>query len=159
MKKSNNKGFTLVELIVVLVILAILAAILVPALLGYIDKAKEGQYAEEGHAILVAAQGYETEQYAKKNSTPVANFTGDTKALKYVNDIVSPTKVKTLTVILGTSTTDIHDQYTIKELTVEFTSQDGKFGKMTFDGSTWIVDTPFTEQKQNEDGESSGDGD
>ena len=31
--KKNNKGFTLVELIVVLVILAILAAILVPALL------------------------------------------------------------------------------------------------------------------------------
>ena len=35
MKKSNNKkGFTLVEVIVVLVILAILAAILVPALTG-----------------------------------------------------------------------------------------------------------------------------
>ena len=37
----KNRGFTLVELIVVLVILAILAAILVPALLGYIDKAKK----------------------------------------------------------------------------------------------------------------------
>ena len=44
MKKNNNKGFTLVELIVVLVILAILAAILVPALLGYIDRAREKQY-------------------------------------------------------------------------------------------------------------------
>ena len=38
---KNKKGFTLVELIVVLVILAILAALLVPALTGYIDKAKE----------------------------------------------------------------------------------------------------------------------
>ena len=40
MKRKKDKGFTLVELIVVLVILAILAAILVPALLGYIDRAK-----------------------------------------------------------------------------------------------------------------------
>ena len=38
-KMKNQKGFTLVELIVVLVILAILAALLVPALTGYIDKA------------------------------------------------------------------------------------------------------------------------
>lgn len=39
--KNNKKGFTLVELIVVLVILAILAALLIPALTGYIDKAKD----------------------------------------------------------------------------------------------------------------------
>lgn len=42
-KKYQKGGFTLVELIVVLVILAILAALLVPALTGYIDKAKEKQ--------------------------------------------------------------------------------------------------------------------
>lgn len=40
LKENKKKGFTLVELIVVLVILAILAALLVPALTGYIDKAK-----------------------------------------------------------------------------------------------------------------------
>ena len=35
LKENNKKGFTLVELIVVLVILAILAALLIPALTGY----------------------------------------------------------------------------------------------------------------------------
>ena len=40
-KIKKKRGFTLVELIVVLVILAILAALLVPALTGYIDKAKK----------------------------------------------------------------------------------------------------------------------
>ena len=40
-KLKDKKGFTLVELIVVLVILAILAALLVPALTGYIDKARK----------------------------------------------------------------------------------------------------------------------
>ncbi len=40
-KVKNKKGFTLVELIVVLVILAILAALLIPTLTGYIDKANK----------------------------------------------------------------------------------------------------------------------
>ena len=41
---SNSSCFVrLVELIVVLVILAILAALLIPALTGYIDKAKQKQ--------------------------------------------------------------------------------------------------------------------
>ena len=39
-KSKEQKGFTLVEMIVVLVIIAILAAITIPALLKYIDKAK-----------------------------------------------------------------------------------------------------------------------
>ena len=56
MKKNNNKGFTLVELIVVLVILAILAAILVPALLGYIDRAREKQYVLNAKSALTASQ-------------------------------------------------------------------------------------------------------
>ena len=43
LKENKKKGFTLVELIVVLVILAILAALLIPALVGYIDRAKEKQ--------------------------------------------------------------------------------------------------------------------
>lgn len=42
-KKNSKRGFTLVELIVVLVILAILAALLIPALTGYIDKARKNQ--------------------------------------------------------------------------------------------------------------------
>ena len=63
MKKNNNKGFTLVELIVVLVILAILAAILVPALLGYIDRAREKQVTTNAEAALVAAQGKMADAY------------------------------------------------------------------------------------------------
>ncbi len=55
-KESGKKGFTLVELIVVLVILAILAALLIPALTGYIDKAKEKQIIAETRQCVMAAQ-------------------------------------------------------------------------------------------------------
>ena len=42
-KLKEKKGFTLVELIVVLVILAILAALLIPALRGYMTEQRENQ--------------------------------------------------------------------------------------------------------------------
>lgn len=61
--KKGRKGFTLVELIVVLVILAILAALLVPALTGYIDKAKEKSVVAEARMILQAVQTEVSEIY------------------------------------------------------------------------------------------------
>ena len=62
---KKNKGFTLVELIVVVVILAILAAILVPALLGYIDKAKKQKDLLRAKNCLTAAQTELASLYAK----------------------------------------------------------------------------------------------
>lgn len=72
MKKNKTRGFTLVELIVVLVILAILAALLVPALTGYIDKAKKNQVIAETRMLTQAAQTelsslYATDAFAKQN--------------------------------------------------------------------------------------------
>ena len=66
-KLKEKKGFTLVELIVVLVILAILAALLIPALTGYIDKAKEKSITAETRQAVMAAQTLVDEEYAKKD--------------------------------------------------------------------------------------------
>lgn len=64
-KVKNKKGFTLVELIVVLVILAILAALLVPALTGYIDKAKEKKLVAETRMVVMAVQTVASEAYGQ----------------------------------------------------------------------------------------------
>lgn len=63
--ENKKKGFTLVELIVVLVILAILAALLIPALTGYIDKAKNKSLLAETRQTVMAAQTLVDEAYAK----------------------------------------------------------------------------------------------
>ncbi|MEF2887770.1 type II secretion system protein [Gemmiger sp.] len=62
---KKKKGFTLVELIVVLVILAILAALLVPALTGYIDKAKEKKVIAETRMVVMAVQTVASEAYGQ----------------------------------------------------------------------------------------------
>ena len=62
-RSKSKKGFTLVELIVVLVILAILAAMLVPALTGYIDRAKKEKDYQAASVVYAAAQAVITEQY------------------------------------------------------------------------------------------------
>ena len=73
-KLKDKKGFTLVELIVVLVILAILAALLIPALTGYIDKAKEKAIIAETRQVVVAAQTLGDEAYAKKSVGATIEF-------------------------------------------------------------------------------------
>ena len=61
---KKESGFTLVELIVALVILATLAALLVPSLTGYIDKARQNAVIAKARAVLVASQAVVTEAYA-----------------------------------------------------------------------------------------------
>ena len=66
--KNKKRGFTLVELIVVLVILAILAALLIPALTGYIDKAKKDQVIAETRMLHEAIQTEMVELYGSNTN-------------------------------------------------------------------------------------------
>lgn len=68
---KKNKGFTLVEIIVILIILAIMAAILIPSLTHYIDKAKEKQITSEARSALMATQTILSETYAKYGNVEI----------------------------------------------------------------------------------------
>lgn len=84
-KMKNQKGFTLVELIVVLVILAILAAMLVPALTGYIDKANNEKIIAATRQVVMAAQTEVSEVYASKTLEETTITIVDTKEPTYAD--------------------------------------------------------------------------
>lgn len=133
--RENKKGFTLVELIVVLVILAILAAILVPALLGWIDKAKEKQNVLDCRSIYMAAQAKASEKYAADPAGTTA-ATACTFSTDEVAEIVKIADVKetgTVTFTISVGTELGHDKYTIKEMEVTL----GSKGTYVLKNDTW----------------------
>lgn len=91
--KKNNKGFTLVELIVVLVILAILAAILTPALLGYIDRARSEKDYSTAQTVRVAAQAMIDQQYGDSTTYSIDTYNGTFTNTTKVGDIEYGKKV------------------------------------------------------------------
>lgn len=54
-KQNNKKGFTLIELVIVIAILAILALILIPAMSGYIGSADKSKDQADARSIFTAA--------------------------------------------------------------------------------------------------------
>jgi len=58
---KNRKGFTLMELIVVLIIIAILMAALLPSMIGWINDARESALRVEGRTAFLAMQATVTQ--------------------------------------------------------------------------------------------------
>ncbi len=65
-KKKNNKGFTLVELLVVIAIIGILAVVAIPSLMSNMEKAKVSKLEADYNVISTGVVTY----YADKNEYP-----------------------------------------------------------------------------------------
>lgn len=134
--RNDKKGFTLVELIVVLVILAILAALLIPSLTGYIDKAKKKQIEAETRQVVMAAQTLVDEEYAVlpagtsdvsyDNSVGATAAAGDGKVI--------PSEITTLAEVKGDITALTISGGKVTSVTYESGSR-----TCTFDGSKYTT--------------------
>jgi type IV pilus assembly protein PilA len=79
MKKMNNKGFSLVELIIVIAIMAILIAVLAPQYLRYVEKSRlqsdNSAIGEVANAVKVAAADDQINNEIA-TSSPTISFVG-----------------------------------------------------------------------------------
>lgn len=128
--KKALKGFTLVEIIVVLVILAILAAAMIPALTGYIDKAKEKTAISEARNVLTAAQTIASEEYALHGTK---NLNGDWVAGK-ANDILALADIPSG----GSATISGVTLNKAKITALKYTTNDGSYD-VTYDGTEFTI--------------------
>ncbi|WP_050738865.1 type II secretion system protein [Acetobacterium bakii] len=131
--RKKTKGFTLVEIIVVLVILAILAAFTIPTMLGFVSDAKSKALIAQAREVYVAAQAAGTEFSLGTNSELInsatlataANVDVATKQMrKYLkNDL---TAVSTGAAATGAAATGADNAFWTVKIT------DGKVDSLTF---------------------------
>ena len=80
-KKANKKGFTIMEMLIVVAIIAVLVAIAIPTFNGALEKSKEAADVANVRAVyaeLVVANLTENTAYPDTDATFKAKFTGDT---------------------------------------------------------------------------------
>lgn len=79
--KKNNKGFTLVELIVVIAILGVLMAVLVPQYIQYVEKSRQGVdesiFSEIAHNMEIGSATTEALGSGTYTATITPNGTGN----------------------------------------------------------------------------------
>jgi prepilin-type N-terminal cleavage/methylation domain-containing protein len=99
-KARDKKGFTLIEVIVVLVILGILAAIAIPSLVGYIDKANQRTILAEAGSYRTALQAIGTDTVVSGGTLGTVSGSTYTAAV-YTGASELPTKYAPISAVVG----------------------------------------------------------
>lgn len=138
--RKNKKGFTLVEIIVVLVIIAVLAAAAIPTMIGFVEDSKGKAEIANARAAYIACQAIATEEYAvdgnvgfKSTAYTIGESTTNDDIQKKLNQMLE-TDLKGAKVVAteskGKVSKVVYSSVTKNSKYYEVTIEDGKAAKV-----------------------------
>lgn len=89
MKKLNKKGFTIVELVIVIAVIAILAAVLIPTFSGVVEKANESAAEQNAQSALKIALTAQKDVTLDAGTIIMVGESTAAKYYKYENGILT----------------------------------------------------------------------
>lgn len=102
---KKNKGFTLIEIIVVIVILAVLMAVAVPSVMSYINEGKKAKYETVARGAMVNAQV----QLAKAETSGSTSTEAMAEAARLTNKDSGDITVDSITLTYKDNTNEVKD--------------------------------------------------
>lgn len=127
-KQKNNKGFSLVELIVVIAIMAVLVGVLAPQLIKYVEKSREATDIQTCDNIATALKTYYADEEVAASVTTTVTVTLSKTELGTTVDTAVKDAGLTKAKIKGTKWTD-------DTITVVYNKADGTI--------TYTGDSPY----------------
>lgn len=129
--KLNNKGFSLVELIVVIAIMAILVGVLAPSVLGQLDKAKISKDKQTIETVVTAvATAYADQTVTSGKPTSTASVTAvtfGTSWTSYTGTGVETSFAGAVQSIVGYTEVALEsNEYSGQSVTIELNTVTGK---------------------------------
>lgn len=88
LNKKKKKGFTLIELVVVMCIIGILASTLIPQISGYITEAKKLKVLDQSRSVVMAVESYNLRSKSKiDGNKTIGNIKDQAGISKYLKDV------------------------------------------------------------------------